>query len=260
NGSGIAGHGAIRNVSGNNSISGNTTLASATTLGSDANTLTMSGIISGAQNMTVTGAGTVKFTGNNTYSGSTTINGTLEAGAAGALGGTSGIVLNTGGTLLFSGVGNRVRDLATFNFAGGNLKGSDLTEAMGALTLSANSTLDFVKDATRGDITFASGLLSGTPVLTINNWSGKIYAGGTDDRLFMTVAPTQAFLDSIQFTGFNRGAYWIPGTGEIVPVPEPGTILAATALLLLLGLQVLSENHSYVPALVGALRRRRPRR
>ncbi|MCB1749227.1 MAG: filamentous hemagglutinin N-terminal domain-containing protein, partial [Gammaproteobacteria bacterium] len=96
-GAGIGGNGALRNVSGDNSFAGAVTLTGATTIQSDANTLTLSGGITGAtQNLTVEGAGnttvtgvigttsgtltkndggTLRLTNDNTYAGATTING-----------------------------------------------------------------------------------------------------------------------------------------------------------------------------------------
>ena len=97
NGSGIASDGALRNISGTNSMSGAITLGSATTIGSDAGTLTLSGafnnggfllteagagnltlsgVVSGPGGLTMNGAGTFTLSGAsaNTYSGTTTVN------------------------------------------------------------------------------------------------------------------------------------------------------------------------------------------
>lgn len=60
---------------------------------------------------------------NNTYTGATTVNaGTLLASAAGSLGATSGITLNSRGTLLLGGPGNRLGDGASLTLGGGSLK------------------------------------------------------------------------------------------------------------------------------------------
>src|SRR5207302_11006067 len=110
-------------------------------------------------------------TGNNTFSSATTINqGTLNAAAAGALGATSSINVNNAGTLLLSGNGNinRVSNSAGINLNGGTLavesggsganallEGTGSSIGLGALTLSANSTLDFGTTGV-GTLTFAS--------------------------------------------------------------------------------------------------------
>ena len=63
NGSGIANDGALRNISGDNSMSGAITLGSLSTIGSDAGTLTLSGDISGAFTLRKVGAGTLTLSG-----------------------------------------------------------------------------------------------------------------------------------------------------------------------------------------------------
>jgi autotransporter-associated beta strand protein len=101
NGGGIASDGALRNISGTNSMGGAITLGSSTTIGSAAGTLTLSGtinnggflatvtgagnvttsgVISGTGGLTKTGSGTLTLSGAaaNTYQGGTTVNdGTL---------------------------------------------------------------------------------------------------------------------------------------------------------------------------------------
>src|SRR5205085_3045473 len=109
----VSGNGAILNLSGNNSVAGTISIQAASTFGSTSGDLTLSGVISstGANTLTKVGAGTITLTGANTFVGGTIINaGTLEAGAAGALGSTTSVAINSGGTLLFSASGNRVSD------------------------------------------------------------------------------------------------------------------------------------------------------
>ncbi|MBI5691738.1 MAG: autotransporter-associated beta strand repeat-containing protein [Verrucomicrobia bacterium] len=109
-GTGAAGrNGAIDNLSGTNTFAGNVTLAGATTMGAAAGSqLSLSGVISGAQNLTVGGSGVIVLDGaaNNTYSGTTTINSgaTLIVDKNNALGTTgNGTTVNAGATLGFSG-------------------------------------------------------------------------------------------------------------------------------------------------------------
>jgi hypothetical protein len=68
----------------------------------------------------------------------------------------------------------------------------------------------------------------GGNTLSINNWTGSVGTGGTDDRIFFT-AGAWAQQSGITFTGFSAGAY-VLSTGEMVPAPEPGTL--ASGLLL----------------------------
>jgi fibronectin-binding autotransporter adhesin len=107
-GSGVSDLGALRNISGNNTYGGAITLAGASRINSDVGTLTLSGGISGAQNLTVggannttisgamnlssgsftkDGAGSVTLSQANTYTGGTTlINSNLIMGANNAIG------------------------------------------------------------------------------------------------------------------------------------------------------------------------------
>src|ERR1051325_9685541 len=104
NGTGAGGTGALRNISGDNSWAGAVTLGNAARINSDANTLTLSGGISGAaQNLTVGGSGGVTLSG---VLGTTT--GTLTKDGTGALLLTADNTF-TGGTLISAGtlqVGN----------------------------------------------------------------------------------------------------------------------------------------------------------
>ncbi|QIF04357.1 autotransporter-associated beta strand repeat-containing protein [Roseimicrobium sp. ORNL1] len=173
NGTGFNNTGAIRNVSGNNTLSGalTTTNASATAANSitaDAGTtLTISGSVKngsssgsstrlvhlgGAGTINVTGvitnggvatavttltkndSGTVNLTGTNTYTGLTTVNnGTLHLNFDGAGAPASNILYN--GVTLSSSVGTLVMAGATFKTTGKT--NSVSSQAMGTLTLNA---------------------------------------------------------------------------------------------------------------------------
>jgi autotransporter-associated beta strand protein len=232
-------------------ISGGSTAVSPilTLNGSNTGSNTISGTISNgaATNgvaVTKSGAGTWVLTGNNSYTGATLIsNGTLNAGAAGALGsgttGTSGITINSGGTLLLSGsagVTDRIKNTAGITLNGGIFNTGGLTEAgggtgtrtagMGALTLTANSTIDF---GTGNSIIEFAGLGPHVPItgadLAILNWTGTGgTAGGTDQLLFAgtTTDFTSQFDQSdVSFNGVQGyNAIQIAlGYYEVVEVP-----------------------------------------
>ena len=85
NGTGIAGSGALRSISGNNAVVGSGTgginLATNSSIGVDADNLTISQILKGSGTLTKVGSGTLTLSGANTYSGATTVSGgTLALG------------------------------------------------------------------------------------------------------------------------------------------------------------------------------------
>jgi autotransporter-associated beta strand protein len=66
-------------------------------------------------------SGSQKLADTNSFTGTTTVSqGTLEAAATGALGATTGITINSGGTLLLSNAGttDRINDSATVTLGG----------------------------------------------------------------------------------------------------------------------------------------------
>ena len=239
---------------------------------SNGNTFTIAGVINGSGgNLNKIGAGTLVLTGANTYTGTTTIsNGTLNAAANGALGsgtggtavGTSGITVNSGGTLMLtnSAATDRVRSdapiilgsggSATISTSGsgnvsegtgaqvtnGGLPSGSSTIGLGSLTLQSNSTIDF-SSLSGGTLTFAS-FSPGTFTLNILNWTSSasfasLTSGtdGVDDRLIFGggAPPNTAF---ITFNG--TPAAFIPldtGFYEVVPIPETSTWIGAALAL-----------------------------
>jgi fibronectin-binding autotransporter adhesin len=167
-GTGVAGDGALRNLSGNNTWGGTVTLAGNAEIQSDAGTLTLSAAnsVTGAtRNLTVdgtgntaingtitttsgalikNGAGTLTLSGANTaYAGAISINaGTLAVTANNALGTTAaGTAVANGATLDFRNVAYATGEAVTLN--GGSLATSAGTSSFaGPVTLGPNSNVD----------------------------------------------------------------------------------------------------------------------
>ena len=213
--------------------------------------LQINAIISGAtKTVTTVGPGTTIFSAANTYSGATTISsGTLDAAATNSLGGTSGVTVNAGGTLLLSGAGtDRINNLAGIDLNGGTFNSNGVSEGtagaagagMGALTLTLNSTIDF---GTGSSILHFAGLGPHVPVagadLAITNWSGSTGGGGTDRLLFTGDSSSFQLLFDQTDVSFNG----VPGYNlvdfvgfyEVTAVPEPGTWIGAALALAALG-------------------------
>ncbi len=108
-------------------------------------------VISGTGAVTQAGSGSLVLTGANTFTGTITIsNGTLEVAGASALGGTTNIIVTTGGTLLLSNTAttDRINNFATMTLAGGTVAISgNIVEGsspgIGAPTLTAGSVIDW---------------------------------------------------------------------------------------------------------------------
>jgi autotransporter-associated beta strand protein len=197
-----------------NSLSGagDIEIASSKTLTTgDSGSDTISGVISGAGNLTKAGSGTLTLSGTNTYSGSTTItNGVISISSSANLGATPGsadadnIIFN-GGTLtttatftLGTNKGITMTGTGTINTGtskglgyGGIIDGSGtLTkDGLGSITLTGVSTFD-------GDLNIDAG----TVVLD----TGQIYATGTWGSHGIVTINSGGSLHLHQFTGGGR--------------------------------------------------------
>jgi autotransporter-associated beta strand protein len=245
--------GSTFNIIGPNGSTGTGTLS--VVLGQSGNinaagTIAISAGISGSGfGITKTGAGTLTLSGNNTYTGTTTVNaGTLQVSSAPtdqALGGTTGVRVNTGGTLLqttsnqINNAANMTLDGGRYTLNGGVSEGTTGAPGLGSLTLMSSSIISLVgTDVLHFD---NSSLAAWTPgaTLSIYNYSGvPVTGGGSEQILFGTdlTGLTAAQLASIQFyTGEGTGAFIMGAailpTGEIVPVPEMSTWISAALAL-----------------------------
>ncbi len=118
---------------------------------------------------------------------------------------------------------------------------NDNSETVSNLTLTAYSTIVLGNnDILQEDLIFYSNTVYTTGNLIINNWVGTPGVGAytTNDRIKFIGTPSSALLSHIFFTGFSdpRAGY-IASSQEIVPIPEPGTILSGLMILSLLASQ-----------------------
>ena len=215
-----------------------------------------SGVITGAVSINKTGTGTQTFGDNDTYSGSTTVSaGTLIVGtsttpSAKALGGTSAVFVNDGGTLQMGAANQFAATPAPLTMNGttaaaatfsvnGNSQGSTTANGVGALTLastSANNVVDF--NSKNGVVTF-TGLTTNGATLIINNYLNNSGTSGGPDELIFNQDETSN-LNNIVFTGYGNSNEAALGNGfyEIFPsasaVPEPATVFGGFLMVGLL--------------------------
>ena len=205
--------------------------------------------------ITKAGSNTLTLTGTNTYTGKTTVSGGVlllnkPSGAGNVISSTGGAATSaattdvqiTGGTLQL-GASNQIVNTATIGLSGGmlslagNSEGGAGTTGVGALTLSATSTLDFGAATGSNLIQFAGlGTHTGGTILKVTNWEGAPgSANGTDRLLFAGTATdfTNAYTQSeVSFNGtagygvldFTGGYYEV----YAIAVPEPASYISAS--------------------------------
>ncbi len=186
NGTGINGGGALENLAGGNNSntwSGAITLYSGANIGADAGTsLTVSGAISGPNDLTKVGVGTVVLSVANSYLGQTNVAanaGILSITNGSALGlAGAGVTVNSGSTLQVSNTITVLGKALTLNGTGfGYTNNNALTQ--GALAVSTATSNTWTGTITT---TGTVGLTTGNvPLLSGTNTSSTIgaFAGGT---------------------------------------------------------------------------------
>ena len=140
--------------------------------------------------LTKTGAGAFALSGANTYTGQTTVSagilkvdndGTATFGKiTGSNATPDSILVNSGGTLLLSGAGDHIADTTTLTLAGGTFDAGGVSETLGTLTLTEDSTIDFGGGASTLTFADSTGLWTANKTLSIWNWSGVVVNGGAD--------------------------------------------------------------------------------
>jgi autotransporter-associated beta strand protein len=158
------------------------------------NVLTGSGVA--ILNVSKSGAGTQTLSGPNTYVGTTTVlQGVLQLAANNTLPNASNVVL-----------------------AGGALAAAGFSDTVGTLSVAANSHLNMGSGTSVLHFNSSSALQwSGT--LTIDNWTGSLSGGGTDQVYFgsSNSALTKTQLANIVFVGSGMLNSTLLPTGELVP-------------------------------------------
>lgn len=201
-------------------------------------TLEIGSLISGTGGLTHTGAGKLSLSSSNSFSGNITNNlGTLSIDQTYAISGLTGSTIVNGGTLLFNVSATNTTAGVILN--GGTIQETDTNLSLGALTVSANSTVQLGSGGGIGRIRFASGTntVGSGAKLTIYGWSWNSgLTGGSDDLIFFTSTSfeTASFLNNVTFFGTGGGAR-VLSSGELVPItPEPSSIVSGSILIILM--------------------------
>ncbi len=222
NGNGVGSTGALRNISGINTIPNTIQIgwidplpisASDASIGVDLGSLTLSGSIIGSQALTKVGPGILIFSGAsaNTYSGNTTISeGTLQLNKTGVAAIVSpSIFINSTGTLQLD-QGNQISNLSNLTIDGGTFNMNGFSEELQNLIFNSGTLLQ-----AGGQLT----LNGETAPLTMRDVSisgDLLFAGVTGDIIFdATNNGTGLISGNINLGGVLRGVDVGDGTSSI---------------------------------------------
>jgi autotransporter-associated beta strand protein len=200
------------------------------------NTVTTSGVIAasiaGLGGLTQQGVGTTTITSTTGFTGAATVQqGSLMALVSGALGGTTNMTVETGGTFTL-GASDAVNTTAPLFLNSGTVRTvSNLSQTLGDWTLQNTSTLDFSGNA--ASFSFSGLSINGS--LAIWNWNALT------DSICITGAYSG---DLSQIIFYSDSGLTDIGTGTILnnqlqAVPEPSTyaLVSLSALLLVISVR-----------------------
>jgi|GEM_PF-1585714 len=217
-GSGISNTGAIRNLSGNNTLNASLSLTGATTIGSDTGTLTLTSQLSLAYNLTTTGSGNLVISGDINNSGGVTKNGsgTLTFSGSSANSFTGTLAINDGTVVLNKTAGTNAIGGAPVNIGDGSgaagsarlrLDASNqIADHAGLITINADGVLQMNNFTDAINLLGGTGLvdLSTSGYLTVGVNSGSSTFGGSiaGTGTFEKVGSgTLTFTENIDFDG-----------------------------------------------------------
>ena len=185
----VAGSGlTVESGSGAHTISSNVVLGNDQTWGNfSANTLTVSGVISGAHTLALTGDFTFSGAAANTFSGSTTLNsGTLHLAKTAGIDALAGNLIVGGGTVQWD-ANNQINNASNLTVNGGTLALGNFSDTVGLVTL------------TSGSITGTNGVLTGSAYAVENGSISAILGGG--GALTKTTSGTVTLSGANTYTG-----------------------------------------------------------
>jgi outer membrane autotransporter protein len=220
NGAGVSDGGALRNLSGENTVTGAITLGSATRITSDMNRIVLQGNISGNQNLTLGGAGEIHIDGNiETGSGTLTKDGTglVQLGGINTFTGT--LAVNTG-----------VLQLAST---------SDLADSV-QVQVASGATLRFLQSDTIGN-------LSGAGIVEFDNAGITLTLGDATDSTFSGTLDGSRFPGA--FTKQGTGALTLSGRNSLT-----GLTTVSAGTLILTGGSAISNSGAVSVAAGATLR------
>jgi autotransporter-associated beta strand protein len=185
------------------------------------------------------GIGALTLGGDHTYNGPTQVTGGSLV-LSGSLSGTA-VVSAVDGTVILT-AANRINDAAAITLGtAGVFNTGGFNEVIGAITLSGDATIDVGAGASVLKFANSAAATWGPAILTISGWNGSPNGLGQDEIFFGTSASglTAAQVAQIRFldpAGLSPGLYQATmlNTGELVAVPEPGSVA-----LLLVGMGLL---------------------